>query len=124
MLGASGPTSQKDWYPHPKNGLRAISEFAKSHIIVRPVKVGSPNRILDRRSTLKPDTLQKAAKQIGIDNSRIAGEMRVVFLIINVNPARDGARRARPIDVLELLKMSSEVAMTTTTIPDVRRRPG
>ena len=24
-LGASGPTSQKDWYPHPKSGLRPIS---------------------------------------------------------------------------------------------------
>ena len=66
MLGASGPTSQKDWYPHPNNGRRAISVSTKSHITVRPVNVGSPNRILDRRLTLKPVTLEKAAKTMGI----------------------------------------------------------
>ena len=41
MPGESG-TSQKDWYPHPKSGLRAISYCAKSHITVRPVKLESP----------------------------------------------------------------------------------
>jgi hypothetical protein len=31
MAGESG-TSQKDWYPHPKIGLRSISYRAKSHM--------------------------------------------------------------------------------------------
>src|SRR6266436_8968727 len=57
MLGASGPTSQKDWYPHPNSGLRAISISAKSHITVRPVKDESPYSMYDMRFILKLDTL-------------------------------------------------------------------
>ena len=62
MLGPSGPTSQKDWYPHPNSGLRAISYFAKSQIIVRPVKVESPYRMYEMRSKmLMLDKLENTA---------------------------------------------------------------
>jgi len=37
-------------------------------------------------------------------NTTIAGEMRIIFLVINVNPARNAATNAKPIDVLEFVK--------------------
>ena len=54
----------------------------------------------------------------------IAGETRIVLLIINVTPAKNGAKIARPSAVLELLKITSEVATMTTILPNTRRRPG
>ena len=59
-----------------------------------------------------------------MDNRMIAGEMRVIFLVINVSPARNGEINARPSAVLELLEKMSKVAIATTMIPNARRRPG
>src|SRR5215831_11847993 len=123
MLGASGPTSQKDWYPHPKNGLRSNSQLAKSQITVRPVRLESPYRIYERRNILKPDRFDNATQQSAIDQRMIAGEMRVVFPAINVNPATNGTKSARANAVLELAKKRSEAATTRTIIPSARRRP-
>ena len=39
MLGASGPTSQKDWYPHPKRSSTGEGAYVRSHIPRNPTNV-------------------------------------------------------------------------------------
>src|SRR6516165_7041102 len=123
MLGASDPVSQKDWYPHPKKGLRSISQLAKSQINLRPEKLGSPYRIPASLYISKPNSLDNAAQQNAIDNRTIAGETRILFPAINEKPARNGAKSAKPNDVFEWLSTRSMIAVTTTIIPKTCRRP-
>src|SRR5260370_19258868 len=123
MLGPSGPTSQKDWYPHPKSGLRSISQLAKYQISVRPVKVESPYRISETRCILKPDSLDNTAQQNAIDNRMITGEMRILFPANNVSPAKNGAEIAKANDVFDWLNQRSIIAMTAMMTPKACRRP-
>ncbi len=52
----------------------------------------------------------------------MAGEMRVALLTSNVAAASIGARSASPIDVLELLRISSATEIMATMTP--KHAPG
>ena len=72
---------------------------------------------------LKPVRVENTPQPTGIDSNRIASETRLNFLMASASPASSGVSTARPIDVLELLRISSATAMTPTTMPDALRMP-